>query len=128
VSSLQKYLIAVFLIAICTSTSDALANSVGLFSAQKMNQTDALLNNTSVGINNDFFAGQYTKLASASFAHEYKEISASPVSQYFEDITTISLHKDHDKITWSLAPSLNTYSLNPIDDIKNVQVLLQYKF
>lgn len=128
VLSLKKSLIVVFFIAICASSSIAVANSIGLFSAQKMNSTNALSNNTSMGFNNDFFAGDFTKFTSTSFALEYKDISASPMSQYLQDITAISLQKDHDKIIWSLAPSLSTYSLNPIDDIKNVQVLLRYKF
>jgi hypothetical protein len=129
VLSLKKSLIVVFLIAICASTSIAVANSIGLFSAQKMNSTNALSNNTFMGFNNDFFTGDFTKFTSTSSALEYKDISsASPISQYLQDITTISLQKDHDKIIWSLAPSLSMYSLNPIDDIKNVQVLLRYKF
>lgn len=128
VLSLKKLLIVVFLIAICASTSIAVANSIGLFSAQKMNSTNTLSNNTSMGFNNDFFTGDFTKFTSTSSALEYKGISASPMSQYLQDITAISLQKDHDKIIWSLAPSLSTYSLNPIDDIKNVQVLLRYKF
>ncbi len=126
--SLKKLLIVVFLIAICASTSIAVANSLGLFSAQKMNPTNALSNNASMGINNDFFTGDFAKFTSTSSALEYKDFSDSPVSQYLQDITTISLHKDHDKIIWGLAPSLSTYSLNPLDDIKNVQILLRYKF
>jgi hypothetical protein len=81
-----------------------------------------------MGFNNDFFTGDFTKFTSTSSVLEYKDISGSPMSQYLQDITTISLQKDHGKIIWSLAPSLSTYSLNPIDDIKNVQVLLRYKF
>ena len=126
--SLKKSLIVVFLIAICAFTSIAEANSIGSLFAQKINATNVLSNNASMGVNNDFFAGDFTKFTSASSALEYRDMSASPVSQYFQDITAISLHKDHDKIIWSLAPSLSTYSLNPIDDIKNVQVLLRYNF
>ena len=126
--SLKKSLIVVFLLAICAFTSLAEANSIGSFFAQKINATNVLSNNASMGINNDYFTGDFTKFTSASSALEYRDMSASPVNQYFQDITAISLHKDHDKIIWSLAPSLSTYSLNPLDDIKNVQVLLRYKF
>jgi hypothetical protein len=124
----KKSLIAVFLIAICTATSIAGAKSIDLFSAQKMNSTNDLPYNISVGINNDYFAGDFTKFTTVSSAFEHKDMPASSVDEYFEDITAISLHKDHDKIIWSLAPSLYTYSLNPISDIKNIQVLLRYRF
>ena len=126
--SFKKSLIIVFLIAICALTSIAEANSIGSFFAQKINTTNVLSNNTSTGVNTDFFAGDFTKFTSASSALEYRDMSAGPVRQYFQDITAIALHKDHDQIIWSLAPSLSTYSLNPIDDIKNVQVLLRYRF
>ncbi len=127
-SVFKTSLIVLFLIAICSSASVALADSIGLPSAQKMNPTNALSNNTSMEIINDFFISDFTKFTSTSSALEYKDISASPINQYLQDITAISLHKDHDRIIWSLAPSLSTYSLNPIEDIKNVQVLLRYKF
>jgi len=126
--SLKKSSMVVFLIAICASASVAVANSIGLFSAQKMDPTSALSNDTSTGFNNDFFTDDFTKFTSKSPTPEYRDTSASPLSKYFQDITAISLQKDHDKIIWSLAPSLSTYSLNPIDDIKNVQVLFRYKF
>ncbi len=81
-----------------------------------------------MGIGSDLFAGYFTEFTSVSSALEHKNMPASPVSEYFEDIAAISIHKNHDKIIWSLVPSLNTYSLNLIDDIKNIRVLLQYKF
>jgi len=126
--SLKKSLMVVFLIAICASASIAAANGTGLFSAQKMDPTSALSNDTSTGFNNDFFTDDFTKFTSKSPTPEYRDTSAGPLSKYLQDITAISLQKDHDKIIWSLSPSLSTYSLNPIDDIKNVQVLFRYKF
>jgi hypothetical protein len=128
VFSLQKSLGAILLIAICASSSIAAAESTGLFSAQKMNPTNDLPNNVSVGINSDFFADDFTKFTSVNSTREHRDMPASPASERIEDITSISLHKDHDKTIWSLAPSLYTYSFNPINDIKNIQVLLRYKF
>jgi hypothetical protein len=58
---------------------------------------------------------------------ERKDSSVGSMNECFEEIAAISLHKDGDKIIWSLAPSsLSKLSLNPIDDSKKLQVLLQY--
>jgi hypothetical protein len=59
---------------------------------------------------------------------ERKDSSAGSTNEYFENIAAISLHKDGDKIIWSVAPSLPKISLNPIENIKNLQVVLRYRF
>ena len=124
---LQKYSAALFLIMICASASFAAADDLGLFSALTMHPTDSL-NNISVEINSDCFAGYFTKFTSASAAPEHKDTPISSVSECFEEAASITLHKDGDKIIWSLVPSLSRYSLDPIDDLKNIQVLLRYRF
>jgi len=50
------------------------------------------------------------------------------MNECFEDTAGIAPSKSDDKIMWSLAPLLGKLSLNPMDDINNIQVLLQYRF
>ncbi len=125
---LRKYLAALFFIIIYASASLAATNELGLYSALTMHPANDSPKNISVEINGDGFAGYFTKFASLSAALEHKDMPVSSVNESFEETAAISLHKDGDKTIWSLIPSLSRYSLNPIDDIKNIQVLLQYKF
>lgn len=127
---LQKYVLALFLlmIFIFASSSFAAANDPGLVSALTMHPTNDPPQNISVVIDNDWFAGFFTKFARASTALEHEGTSIIPADEYFGEAAAITLHKDYDKITWSLVPSLSNYSLNLVDDIKNVRVLLRYRF
>jgi hypothetical protein len=83
---------------------------------------------TSGGIDNKFFTGYFTNFRSVITGVERKDISVSSMDECLEDIASISLHKDGGKTIWSVTPSLLRISLNPIEDIKNLQVLLRYKF
>ncbi len=53
-----------------------------------------------------------------------------PATRYecLDETPAIALHKHGDDTIWSLAPSLSKVSLNPIDDIKNLQVLFHFRF
>ncbi len=113
---------------IYASVSFAASNDPDLFSALTMHSTNEPPQNISAEINSECFAGYFSKFTSVSNALEHMNMLISSVSECSQDTSTITLHKDGDKIIWSLAPSLNRYSLNPIDDIKNIQVLLRYKF
>ncbi len=125
---LQKYLAALFLILIYASASLAAANDQGLLSALTMHPTNDSLKNISAEINSDCFAGYFTEFTRESAALEHKDMPVSSASECFEETASIALHKDGDKIIWSLVPSLSRYSLDPIDDLKNIQVLLRYRF
>ena len=59
---------------------------------------------------------------------EGKDLAFGSMNECFEETAVITLRKEGDEIMWGLAPSLGKFSLNPIDDIKNLQVLLQYRF
>jgi hypothetical protein len=50
------------------------------------------------------------------------------VEKSLEESIAIPLQKDGDKIIWSLGPTLRTITLNPIEDINNLQVVLKYRF
>ena len=82
----------------------------------------------SAGIDSKFFTGYFTGFRNVTTGVERKDSSAGSTNECFEDIAAISLHKDGDKIIWSVAPSLLRISLNPIEDIKNLQVLVRYRF
>ena len=115
---------------ICASASLAAANEPGMSNtaAQTMHPTIDSLQNISVGINSDCFAGYFTKFKSVSAAPERKDMPIVPASESLEEAAAITLHKDGDKGIWSLAPALGKYSFNLLDDIKNFQVLLRYRF
>jgi hypothetical protein len=93
-----------------------------------MHPTIDSLQNISIGINSDCFTGYFTKFRSVSAALERRDMPIVPTSESLEEAAAITLHKDGDKGIWSLAPSLCKYSFNLLDDIKNFQVLLRYRF
>ncbi len=45
-----------------------------------------------------------------------------------EETASIPLHKHGSTTIWSLAPEPGKLSLNPIDMIKNIHLVLQYRF
>ena len=103
----KKYLVILFLIMIYAS-SPAGANDLGLSSDLPMPPTN--------------------KFTSESADLEHRDALISSVSESFEETVAITLHKRGDQIIWSLAPLPTTLTLNPIDDIRNIQVLLRYRF
>ena len=126
----KKYLVASFFVMICASASLAAANDPGMSNsaAQTMHPTIDSLQNISVGINSDCVTGYFTKFRGVSAALERRDMPIVPTSESLEEAAAITLHKDGDKGIWSLAPSLCKYSFNLLDDIKNFQVLLRYRF
>ncbi len=125
---LQKYLAALFLIMLCASASFAETNDLGLFSALTADSNDDSPKNISVELNNDCFTYHFIKFAHVSTAVEHNDLPVRSLIECLEEIPSLTLHKDGNNPIWSLAPLLSKYSLNPIDDIKNIQVLLQYRF
>lgn len=122
---MRNLFVALFLVMICTS-SLAAAPDLGL--STNMNPTNDSPNNITVGISSDYFSGYFTKIRNPNAALELKDMPLSTEVECSEDTTSIILHKDGDKIIWSLAPSLSRYSFNLLDDIKNFQVRLQCRF
>ncbi len=127
-SGLQKYVAALFLVMIYASASFAATNGLDLFPFLTADPKDDSSNNISIEINNDCFAGYFTNSTKVNTTPEYRDMPVGSVSECLEEAASIALRKDGTTIIWSLVPVLTTYSLNPIDDIKNIQVLLQYKF
>jgi hypothetical protein len=129
-SGLRKIIAAFYLVIFYASASLAAANGMSFPSdtiAQSMHPTNESPI-TSVGIDSKFFTEYFTSFRSVIAGVERKDSSVGSMNECFEEIAAISLHKDGDKIIWSVAPSLLRFSLNPIEDIKNLQVLLRYRF
>lgn len=120
---LHKYSALFFLIMIFTS-SLAGANDLALSSALAMHPINSPLNNISAGC----FPGRFVESTRKGAALEREDTLVSSESNCFKENAAIPLHKDGKEIVWSLAPSLSKFSLDPLDVIKNVQVLLQYRF
>ena len=118
--------LAASLIFVCAASASAATND--LSSVLAMNPASDAIKNIDVTVANDLFAGDSRKLTSASFISEHKYTPLINVREYFENLSAVSLFKNRDNSVWSLAPSFGKYSANPLSDLKNVQVLLRYKF
>lgn len=131
-SGRRKYLAALILATFFASASLAAADDLSLQSdtvSRTMHPTNESPTKISSGINSECFTGYFINLRSVIAAPERKDMPVGSMNECFEDTAAITLHKDGDKIIWSLVPSLlGRFSLNPIDDIKNLQVVLKYRF
>ncbi len=130
-NDLRKYLIAFFFVMFYASVCLAAANDLSLHSdavALPMQPTNEPPLKTSVGVDSEYFAQYFTSPRSAITSQEVKDMPFSSMKEFFEETAAITLHKGSDLTIWSLAPSLDRISLNPIDDIKNIQVLVKYRF
>ena len=120
-----KYLAVAFLVAIFASFAEA--NDLVLSSALIKHPTSGAHNRISSDINTGCFSDHFSNLTSASACLHYKDRYFGSVDDHGAG-TAITLHKHGEDVIWSLAPSLSKFSLDPLDVIKNVQVLLQYRF
>jgi hypothetical protein len=120
-----------FLVIFYASASLAASNDLSLLSdtiPKTIHQTNESPIKAPVEINSEFFIGHSTNFNRVINATERKDMSVGSMNECSEDTAAIALHKDGDQIIWSLAPSLGLLSLNPIDNIKNIHVQLQYRF
>lgn len=124
-NGLRKYLAAFFFVMFYASASLATTNNLNMWS-DTIDQTIHPTIKTSG--NSECFTGYFTNFRSVTIVLERKDMPVGSMNECFEETSAITLHKDGDKIIWSLAPSLDRLSLNPIDNIKNLQVLLKYRF
>ena len=120
-----------FLVIFSASNSLAASNDLSLLSdtlAKTIYQTNESLIKTPAGINSKCFVGYSINFSSAIDEPDRNDMPFGPVNECFEDTAAIALHRDGDQVIWSLAPSLDWFSLNPMDNIKNLRVQLQYRF
>jgi hypothetical protein len=125
-----KYLGTFFLAIFCAFASLAAANDLGV-PAHIMAQTVSPTNGSPImseEINSECFTGYVINFRDVNTALDHKNIPFGYIEECFDETAAIPLHIDGDKIIWSFAPSLDRFSLNPIDDIKNLQVVLKYRF
>jgi hypothetical protein len=128
---LRKYSAAVCLVMFFASVSLAAANGPSLpydTIAQTIRPTNESSIKTSLGMNSRCYTGYFTHPRSVIVDLEHGDMTLESNNDCFKETPAIALHKDGDKIIWSLAPSFSKFSFNPIDDIKNLQVMLQYSF
>ena len=121
----RKYLAAFFLVMFYASASLATTNNLSLWS-DTVDQTIHPIIKTSG--NSECFTGYFTNFRNVPIVLEREDMPAGSLNECFGETSAITLHKGGDKIVWSLVPSLDRLSLNPIDNIKNLQVLWQYRF
>jgi hypothetical protein len=130
---LRKYSAVFYLVMFFASSSPAAATSPDLPSvtiARTMRPTNESSVKTSVGIDSECFTGYVTNFRIVIADPERRDnMPVGSINECFEEPAPLALHKDGDKIIWSLAPSLAKLSLNPTDDSKKLPLLLlQYSF
>ena len=125
--ALQKYLAALVLVLIATS-SFAGENDPGLSSAFMMHPSKGPTANVSEEIKSCFTDCFTISTRRESTTLESRDMDFNPISEALDEAVAITLSKDGDQVIWSLAPTLSTVSLDPKDVIRNVQVLLRYRF
>ena len=119
---LRTYLAVFFFVMLFASASLAAANGPGLPSDtinQTMHPTNDVSIKTSLGIDSK---------CSTGYGLAGGDMPVGSMNGCFNDSVAIPLLKNGDKSIWSIAPSISKFSLNPIDDIKRVQVMLQFSF
>ena len=119
------------LVAFSAAASFAAVDDPGLPSdaaAQTIHSTNNPPIEISAGINHECFSLYCTSLKNEICAMERRVMPAGSMKETLEQAVAIALLRDGDKNMWSLAPSLGKISLNPMEDIKNLQVLLQYQY
>ncbi len=83
-------------------------------------------------INNPYSTGDVTDFRSAITAPSRGDTSLGPAIEYLKDYfrgtANDARHKEGEESRWSLSPSPGRLSLNPLTDIKNMVMLLQYRF
>ncbi len=134
-NGLRKYLVVFLLITFSASASLAAENDFSLESndpSQAINQTSESSMTTSTGVNNLCLSTYVTNFGNA-VTNVGRRGTADSMYECFEDTTPttplhIPLHKDDGKVIWSLTPSFSRITFNPIDDIRNLQVMLKYRF
>ncbi len=123
-NGLRKYLAAFFLVMFYASASLATTNNLSLWS----DTVDTIQPAIKTSDNSECFTGYFTNFRNVPIVLEREDMPAGSLNECFGETSAITLHKGSDKIVWSLIPSLDRLSLNPIDNIKNLQVLWQYRF
>ena len=124
-TGLTKYLAAFFFVMLYASASLATTSNLSLWSGTVDQTIDPAIKTSA---SRECFTGYFTNSRGMAVILEGKDLPAGSMNECFDEPSAITLHKDGDNIIWSLIPSLDKLSINPIDNIKSLQVMLQYRF
>ncbi len=127
-NGLQKYSAAIFFVIFCASASLAAANDLSLQSAADAQMMHPGNEQISGGLTSECLTGYFKNIREMTTAPEHPDMPVGSMNESLEETVAIPLHKDGGNIIWSLAPTLRKFSLNPIEDINNLQVVLKYRF
>ncbi len=128
---LVRNYLATFFFVIFYTSSFAAATELNMQSdniSQTMHSTNDSQIYLSPGYNIYGIIGDFKNYKSEATALEGKDVPIGSIKDFIEKVAFIALLKDGDKVIWSLAPVLNRFTLHPRDDIKNLQVVLRYRF
>ncbi len=133
-NGLRKYLVVFLLVTFSAAASLAAENDFSLESntpSQAINQTSES-SSASMRVNNLCLSSYVTNFGTA-VTNVGRRGTADSMYECFEDATPttplhIPLHKDDGQVIWSLTPTFSRVTFNPIDDIRNLQVVLKYRF
>jgi len=81
-----------------------------------------------IGIESDNLTGYFENRKNAFIALPTSDLPGDSANDLIRDKTAITLHKNGDEVIWSCSPSFSRLGLNPIDNLKNLTIMFQYKF
>jgi hypothetical protein len=133
----KEYLTMFYIVIFFTAAPCAAGNNINLMS----NETNTPMNSLSGNFNkvddspsslftyDSCFTGYFTSLSSL-FGNLTKKNNSFSVSadECFGDNAAITIGKYGDNVTWSFVPLFDASGFNPVDAIKNFQVMWQYRF
>ncbi len=127
---LRKYSAAFYLVMLLASASLASANGLGPYdsNAQAINPTNESSIKTCLGTKSECFTEYNMSSRNPITDMEGINRPAGSMIDFLKETTTITLHKDGEKTLLSIAPSVSKFSLNPIENVKRLQVMLRYTF
>ena len=133
----KEYLAIFYIVIFFTAAPCSAGDSIDLISNETTTPKNSLSSDfnemndsTSSLFSNDFcFTGYFTSLGSL-FGNLSKKNNSFSVSadECFGDNAGITVSTYGDNMKWSFVPLFNASGFNPIDAIKNFQIMWQYRF
>jgi hypothetical protein len=132
-----EYIAIIYIIIIFTVVPCAAWDNINLMSYETNTPMSIISNNltktndlpSSLSTNDSYFTGYFTG-ARHLFGYLDKKYNLSPVTveECLVDKTAITIGKYGDKITWRFVPLFDASGYNPIDAIKNFELMCQFRF
>ena len=127
------YIIIIFFTA-APCTAEDISNLMSYNTNTPMDTLSSNLTNmndshSSLFTNDSCFIGYFTSLGSIFGSLDKKNnLLSVSADECFSDKAAITVGKYGDNMTWSFVPLFDASGFNPVDVIKNFQVMWQYKF